>query len=359
LPKGAIIVSRDRAVALDAELDRRALLGMGAGLAAAGILATSARAQDSSPSPTKNGLQADGTWQFTDDRGVTVVLDKLPERIVADVNVAAALWDFGVIPVGVFGWNVVSDTEVAGKAGGELDMSQTEVVSAFGTDQIDIEKLAGLAPDLVISLVYLEQYGIWSINPDSVESVEAVAPIVTLSGIIRADEQLNHTVELVQALGVDLESEELVAQREAYEAATDAFVAAVEGNKGVSALFMATSAAMAWIANPDAAGDVWLYRDLGLNVPSVDVPEGEYWLELSVEEVNMFDVDLVFNSERGEILTIEDLQAQPTYGLMSAVKAGQVATWNQDVITSYRGLAEALTHTAEAVAGADSTVGAL
>lgn len=355
-------MSRNRAIALNQDMDRRTLLGMGAGIAAAGLFATRVGAQDATPDATPasdNGLQADGTWKFTDSRGVTVTLDKLPERIVADVNVAATLWDFGIVPVGVFGWNVVSDTEVAGKAGGELDMTKTTVVSAFGTDQVDIEKLTIAAPDLIISLEFGAEYGIWSINADAVDAVEGLAPIITLSGIIRADEQLARTVDLAGALGVDLESDEMVAAREDYEAATDAFVEAVEGNPGLTAVFIATGEGAAWIANPDAAGDVWLYRDLGLGIPSVDVPAGEYWLAITEEDLIDFDADILFSSERGTYITPESMAAQPTYALLGAVKAGQVSPWNQDVITSYRGLTEALTNTAAAVAAADPNVGSI
>src|SRR4051812_42919727 len=53
--------------------------------------------------------QPDGSWVFTDDRGITVTLPGMPKRIIADVNVAAALWDFGVRPVGLFGWNITGE----------------------------------------------------------------------------------------------------------------------------------------------------------------------------------------------------------------------------------------------------------
>src|SRR5690348_13132494 len=76
---------------------RRTVLGGVLGALAASRLSTS-RAQDATPA-------ADGPWSFTDDKGVTVELPARPLRIIADVNAAAPLWDFGIRPVAVFGWN--------------------------------------------------------------------------------------------------------------------------------------------------------------------------------------------------------------------------------------------------------------
>ena len=41
-----------------------------------------------SPAASAAGVQADGTWAFTDDKGVAISLPAAPERIVADVNAA-------------------------------------------------------------------------------------------------------------------------------------------------------------------------------------------------------------------------------------------------------------------------------
>lgn len=341
-------------------LDRRSLMAMGSGLALAGLLSHTASADNATPEATPattNGMQPDGTWAFTDDRGITVTLDKMPERIVADINLAAALWDFGLRPVGIFGWNILSATEIAGGAGGNLDLSTVEIVSEFATDQIDVEKLAALEPDLIVSAVFGIEYGVWSINPDAQANVEAIAPIVTISGIIRADKSLEHTADLAQALGVDLESDEIATQRADYEAALQAYKDAIAANKGITAIFMYASAQGLYVANPDAAADVMLYRDLGLVVPDVGVAAGEYWLQLSLEETTKFPTDMVFNSDRSELLTLAELQAEPTYALHPAIKAGQVYTWSQDVTGSFPGLTRVLNATAVDIAGARKGVG--
>jgi iron complex transport system substrate-binding protein len=102
-----------------------------------------------------------------------------------------------------------------------------------------------------------------------------------------------------------------------------------------------------------------LFRDLGLVVPELPVDPSEYWEQLSAEEVGKYQTDIVFNSQRGVYLTLEDLRKQPTYALHPAIKAGQVFPWSQDVIASYPGLAKILTNTANGIAASDSSVGAL
>ena len=53
--------------------------------------------------PVPNGVQPDGSWSFTDDRGVTLTSPAVPSRIVAQTSAAAALYDFGVQVVGIYG----------------------------------------------------------------------------------------------------------------------------------------------------------------------------------------------------------------------------------------------------------------
>ena len=72
----------------------------------------------------RHGLARQATpaagWSFTDDKGVTVELDAMPERLAIDLNAAAALWDFGVRPTAVFGWDA-NETGDFGDAGGNID----------------------------------------------------------------------------------------------------------------------------------------------------------------------------------------------------------------------------------------------
>lgn len=83
--------------ALVAALTRRRLLAGGLALGLLAVL-PGYGGDASQPSGAASGL-----WEFTDDRGVTVSLPKRPVRVVAQTTSAAALWDYGVRPIAIFG----------------------------------------------------------------------------------------------------------------------------------------------------------------------------------------------------------------------------------------------------------------
>src|SRR5690349_6270376 len=97
-------------------ISRRGFLFATGGVAAAAALAGCG---DDSPA-TASGS---GAWEFTDDRDTVVKRDRRPERVVAYVSSAAALWDFGVRPVGVFGPQRTVDGEKEIQAG-NIDLSK-------------------------------------------------------------------------------------------------------------------------------------------------------------------------------------------------------------------------------------------
>lgn len=339
-------------------LTRRRLLGVGAGLAlsaAAPAVSALASTPEASPAATAaSGTQPDGTWVFTDDRGVTVMLPSAPQRVIADVNVAAALWDFGVRPVGVFGWNITGEKSF-NTAGGNVDPEAVEFLNDPGTT-LDVERAAAAQPDLILSLVYGEQYGVWSIDPEVQSRVEQIAPIVTISGIIRADKSLERFAELAAALGIDLNAPEIVGQKANYEAAQQRFSDVLAAKPEMSAIFVWADPASIYVASPESAGDVMLFRDLGLDVPTLPVAAGEYWEELSSEEAVKYPSDILFYSVRSELASLEDFENHPTFKLHPAVAAKQVFGWNQDFILNYSGIAASLNQIADGIEASDPSV---
>lgn len=97
-----------------------------------------------------------------------------------------------------------------------------------------------------------------------------------------------------------------------------------------------------YVANPGDWADLAMYERLGLNIIHPDVDPGEFWQTLSVEQAMLYPSDILFQSTREEVLTLEAMATHPTYSQLPAVKAKQLGDWNQDVIQSYQGLAAAL-----------------
>jgi len=198
----------------------------------------------------------------------------------------------------------------------------------------------------------------WSLAADGpLEQVQAVVPIIALSGVQAADVATARFAELAAALGADMESDTVMADLERWETAEVAFQAALAEKPEITATFIAPDADMFYIANPEVAGDVMYFRELGLTIPDVTIDEanGTYWQYLSPEEIGTYATDIYFSSYRS--MPIDEFIAIPTVAAMPAVQAGQVFTWNQDVIMSYLGLAEIVEGLTEAITASSIVTG--
>ncbi len=291
---------------------------------------------------------AQGEWTFTDAKGVVITFPEMPTRIVMDVNAAAPLWDFGIVPTGLFGWNVLADGSL-GDAGGNID---PEGIPTAGNvnEPLNLEELIALDPELIVTLAFTQddmtEY--WSIDAELVNSVLEIAPIAAIPVYGRADENIVKVIELAGLLGADLESEELTAARIAYEESEAALKAAASPD--LTALFIYIGESESYIAAPPDWADIAMYQAFGINVFDPEIDLGLYWLTISNELANDYLADMIFVSTRGGRMTNEELQAMPSWGQHPAVKADQIFDWNQDFILSYQGMKDAYDILIEALA---------
>ncbi|MBX3069812.1 MAG: ABC transporter substrate-binding protein [Thermomicrobiales bacterium] len=326
---------------------RRQVLGGAAGFAAATLLTTRGFAQEGSP-------EAEGEWTFTDDLGVTVTLPHRPTRIVADVNAAAPLWDFGIRPIAVSGWTV--DTPAAF---GNVPLDTPIINAVAGEPEPDIEQLLELDAELFVTITWGFD-DVWSFTSvDAYERTQQAVPVLAISVAGVADENLLGFVELAEALGADLESPELVQAKADFEAATEAMKAAAAEKSDLATFFGYISLAEGvwYAAYPPDWSDLTWYRSLGLNIIDPDVEPGAFWETISNEEAIKYPADILFNSTRAGTSTLEELQANPIFNAHPAIAAGQVFPWNQDFILSYQGLTDALNTVIDALANAEKVTG--
>lgn len=321
-------------------LSRRHLMAAGAaGLALAragwrrGLTAAAAEA-------TPAASPAEG-WSFTDDAGQTVTLPARPQRVVADLNAAAPLWDFGIRPVAVCGWTTDTDA-----AWGNVDRATPVITASRESSEPSIEQLLALDADLFVTIYWGgdDNPYEWSFpDPASYERTRQIVPVVAISATGSADANTQRFAELAGLLGADLTSPELVAAKAAYDAEAAAFQALANSKSDLTTLFVYADGQFEYVAYPPPWADLAMYERFGLNivVPN-DVNEGEYWKELSPEQARLYQTDVLFQSTRVGVFTLEQLTAHPTYGQLPAVKAGQMGSWNQDFIQSWQGLTAAL-----------------
>lgn len=337
-----------------ARLDRRRFLALGGALAATGLLAACGDSDQGGDSGKDgSGKAASGPWTFTDDRGKKIRLPKRPERIVAQSHPAAALWDFGIEPVGIFGPQKTPDGKPSPQVG-NVDLSKTTSVgTAFG--EFQMEKLISLKPDLIVTVAYGPM--IWYIPEDVVKKVEEVAPIavVQLMGVAVPD-AVKRFGELAAALGADPESDEIKTAKAGFEKAAAAVTKAAEAKKGLSVAVVSGTKENFFVADPSFHGDVKYFQQLGLDIVEPKKPDAGFEA-LSWEEAGRYKADLILEDSRPEGgLTHRQLGAYPTWKGNPAVKAGQVTDWQTETPFTYQRFTKVLNDLAAAVGEARTDV---
>ncbi|SCL25257.1 ABC transporter substrate-binding protein [Micromonospora inyonensis] len=296
---------------------------------------------------------AEGPWSFTDDRGTKIDLPKRPTRIVAQSHPAAALYDFGIKPVGVFGPQKTADGKPSPQIG-NLDLTGVESVgTAFG--EFQLEKLIALKPDLIVTVAYGPM--IWYI-PDEVRAkVEKIAPIavIQLMGVAVPD-AVKRFGDLSAALGADPDSPAIRQARTDFETAANALKAAVAAKPGLSVAVVSGTKENFFVADPEFHGDVKYLQQLGLQIVKPGKPEAGFE-SLSWEEAGRYKADLVLEDARPEGgLDSTQMATYPAWQNSPAVKANQVVDWQTETPFTYQRFTKVLTDTAAAVTKADAAV---
>jgi iron complex transport system substrate-binding protein len=288
---------------------------------------------------------SDGAWTFTDDRGVTVNLSERPERIAAQVTAAAALWDYGVRPVAIFGPQRRADGSPDPLVGNVALDTVESLGEAWG--EFGLEKLVAIQPDLLVSTWYGPYHGentpLWYVPEDAVPVVEERVPSI---GILTEDVSIAQTIdrfaELATALGAGMEAPEVVAAKDRYARAVADLKAAIAENPGLRVMAVNGTTEELYVAHPAAAADLFFFRELGLDVVVPENDPEEYWDLLSWEQANKYPADLILNDVRSHALTPDQLMGIPTWRELPAVQAGQVASWFLEPTYSYAGYAPVL-----------------
>lgn len=330
-------MSRSRIV--HATPSRRHFIAGAAALTAGSFLSSHALAQSATPAASP----ATGEWSYTDVIGTTVTLPERPVRIAAYINNASSLWDFGIRAETVFGWTASHYPDGDHIAWGNIDINEVEIISD-DDGNVEIEKLVAANPDLIVT---------WTWNKDDVDSatngfpidvldrVRQIAPIVILNQGDPDDIELARVEALAQALGADLDSPALAADREALTAKVDEVYAVAAEKADLSVLFASYGdPAIIYVASPDYVADVGYIRNLGITLANDGSPTATaYWENLSMEQALKYPADVIYLDAYGVWNTLEAVQEQATLTIVPAIAAGQVGFWHRDFPLSYAGLA--------------------
>ncbi|MBK4346958.1 ABC transporter substrate-binding protein [Lacisediminihabitans changchengi] len=274
------------------------------------------------------GNAGSSSWSFTDDTGKTVTLDHQPKRIASYADYALGLLSTGVKPVAVFGRvAVASDDRFA-----DYDISSTAIVgNSYG--EIDLEKLAEAAPDLIVAGVYpTDRKG--TINKDEPyysladkeqqTQLEKIAPIVAIKVGGKGSDVITSVNKLATALGADPDT--IAAAKKKYDsAAADLRAAAAQTKLEVTQMY--ADADGVYVVKPGDEPETELYRSLGVKFTDLH-PDGEYyWDKYSWENAaQMMTGDVLLVNVEG--FQKKDLLDQATFASSPALKTGQIHAWN-------------------------------
>lgn len=334
-------------------LTRRGVLAAG-GAAGLGALLT---ACGTGGSAAGNG--GGGGWSFTDDRKKKVTTDGRPERIVAFVGTAAALYDFGVDEqiVGVFGPTKQKNGEPDVQAG-DLDIDKVEIIgNAYG--EFNIEKYAKVRPDLLVSNMY-EPDALWFVPEESKKKIAKFAPsIAVTSSRVSLLEPIKRYAALAEALGADLKAKKVVDAKKRFEEASERLrkAAKKDGRERIKVMAASGSADHFYVSNPKINSDLMYFLELGVDfVEPKKLEAGGYFEALSWETATKYDADLIILDNRTQTLQPDALKSKPTWSDLPAVKAGQVMPWMSEPRFSYAGAAPLIEKLADAIEGAKKVI---
>ena len=314
-------------------LARRGFLAATVGLAAALTLSACGGGGATPAAPASSPAPAAQAWSFTDDRDKKLDLPKAPTRIVAQVGAAAALWDFGVRPVGVFGPHKLADGAKDPQVG-NVDITK---VTGLGNvwDEFNVEQYIALQPELLVSSMY-EKGTLWYVPEKSKDTIEQVAPTagIMLTGRT-ASQVIGKYEELAKSLGADMRGVPEAKAR--MEAATKELAQF----KDIKILMVSGGADQMWVVNPPEYADIMHLTENGLDIVKPDkVDEGGFFQTLSWENADMYDADVILYDTRTQALTPEEMMKKPTFAKLPAVKAGQLYPWSAEAPYSYQGYAD-------------------
>lgn len=317
---------------------------LGAALAATVMLALSACGSSDS-----DGSGDTAGFSFTDDLGTKIELDEVPDRLVVQSSMAAALTDLGLGDkiVGVFG-PLKAEGDAGQVAGLDVD-SVADVTGSGDYGAVDVEKVVDLDPDLIVTSQYLAP-DLWYVNDDSAAKLEKLAPLLvvdfdgkTLPGMLDATERA------AAALGADLDSSDVTAAHDAFDAAGERVKQVAAQLEGRAIVAGSPSTDLFYVSNPKVSQDLSYWVDeLGLPITIPTNPDdGGYFESLSWEKADTYPADVFLYDDRVGSAGLQQLDGQAVFQTLQAAKDKAYVPWTSVAPPSYQAHADLLNRLAD------------
>ena len=299
----------------------------------------------------------DAAWSFTDGSGKTVELDARPQRIIAHATAAASLLSFGIRPVGIY-----ADTPIEDDPGLErFDLEGIEILGeTWG--EIDVAKAAELQPDLIVADYWPPEDAYSGFEEGVKEKSKKLAELAPVVGAAQGESvvKLIETYErLAESLGADTDSPEIAAEKERFEKAVENFEKVTAEKRVITALAVSPTPDLLYVAVPEHAPELLDFTRWGLEVIVPDDPDQKlpYWENLSWENADKYQPDLLLIDDRNYPDNLRDAEKQPTWESIRAAKEGAIVPWPGYWLHTYADLAEQLERMAKEIEKLDPSLG--
>ena len=268
---------------------------------------------------------SDGAWSYKDATGATIKVDHTPKRVVVLNDIAISFIEYGLRPVGTFGQlTMAKDARFEG-----LD---TDGITQLGTGygDVDLEKLAALQPDLVVTSVYptdekgtldTTQPGYGFKDKEQEKQIQAIAPVAQVKWGGKGEDVIDHIADLAESLGAKESTVEKAEHR--FDAARDRLEEVTKENE-LSVVSMYADGDGAYVTRPSDEPTLQMYESFGVDLVNPK-PKGFYWGIYSWENAGQISGDVILLSQQG--YQVSDLEKQPTFADNAALRAGQVHSW--------------------------------
>ncbi|MDI3404328.1 ABC transporter substrate-binding protein [Streptomyces cavernicola] len=335
-------------------LPRRGLLAAGGAVSLGALLVACGGKKAEGGSGAGSGKK--GPWSFKDDRGKTVKTDAVPTNIVAFTGTAAALYDYGIKVKGVFG-------PTKGKGGkpdvqaGDMDISELEILgNEWG--QFNVEKYAALAPEVLITDMWLKD-ALWYVPDESKDKILKLAPSVALwAAETTMPKALQRRADLAESLGADLKAKQVTDAKARFEKAAERLRQAAKARPEIKVMIGSASADLFYVSLAKTSADTRYFQELGVKFVEPKVNAQGFFEELSWENVDKYDADVIIMDNRTSAIQPADLdKSKPTWKKLPAVQAGQVIPRVTEPIYSYDKCAPILEDLAKAIEDAKKVSG--
>lgn len=324
-----------------------------AGGAIAALLATTVLAACGT-SASDDAAESGGPWSFTSGDGKKVKADSTPRRIIASGAEAAALMSFGIKPVGIYANTKVEDDPNLK----DLDLSGITILGeTWG--EIDVEKAASLKPDLIVADWWPAEKAYSGLEEGAKAASKKILDLAPIVGVSQGDsiEKLAQGYEkLAVSLGADVDDPDVAQDKKAFEDAQAEFKKVIAAKPGLSVLAVSPADDLLYVANPKYAPELLDFQRWGLDVINPDKPDKgfPYWENLSWENADKYQPDLLLIDDRAYASTVTQGEKQPTWSNIKAAKAKAYVPWPAYWMHTYGDYAEQLTQLTAAIQKADA-----